>query len=630
MAAIYIHRGSILLNEGYGKYYIAFIVSWGIASIVSRKFKVWKEGTSLLSKLYTYTISFFLMSGTLALLIYKFNLIGVSRFVVLYSILLSYVLEINYQIFKNKGKEKLKFISPTYSIRAFIFEVVLFGIVNLYMISEITGNILFNSDNVILFVSFYLSWFVGSFTGHQFHPAFKRRGYWLFVWQYVKSYIIILALVAFSAFINRLELNEIIMIIYSIVIYSMLSFTGISFYYYIKKYRAFALKVSGYPVNGEFGDVLLDESNGGGTKKFYRSSFNNNGSEVLTASLKNLSLKRYPEVYEFLEERIDLESFDNSCSMILKSDNISNIDFLPDESLQIIINLQKVNKIRNIDEYLAEVNKKLMPEGIFTGNFETIYLRHQMYLKEYPYYFAQLFYFFDFLWNRVFSRMIIFSNIYSLLMGGINKSLSLAEGLGRFYFNGFEVLHLKIIENNMYFICKKIKEPVKDVTPSTGLIFKMKRIGKNGKIIYVYKLRTMHPYAEYLQEYIYNKFELQEGGKFRNDFRITYWGGILRKMWIDELPMLYNWLKGDLKLVGFRPLSSHYFNLYKEELRQRRLNIKPGLLPPFYADMPKTLDEIMESEERYLRMYEKNPIATDVRYFFMCTRNILFRGARSG
>ena len=181
----------------------------------------------------------------------------------------------------------------------------------------------------------------------------------------------------------------------------------------------------------------------------------------------------------------------------------------------------------------------------------------------------------------------------------------------------------------MFFISKKIKEPLHNISPSTGLLFKMKRIGKDGKPINVYKIRTMHPYAEYLQEFIYEKFNLQEGGKFKNDFRITYLGGILRKLMLDELPMLYNWLKGDLKLVGFRPLSLQYFNLYKKELKQKRLKFKPGLIPPFYSDLPKTLDEIMESEERYLTSYEKKPLATDIRYFIQCIYNIVFKGARS-
>lgn len=107
-------------------------------------------------------------------------------------------------------------------------------------------------------------------------------------------------------------------------------------------------------------------------------------------------------------------------------------------------------------------------------------------------------------------------------------------------------------------------------------------------------------------------------------------GRFLRKTWLDELPMLINWVKGDLKLVGVRPLSSHYFHLYDKELQELRIKTKPGLLPPFYADMPKTLEEIQESERRYLTAYLKNPVRTDWQYFWKAVRNIVLKGKRSG
>jgi len=82
-------------------------------------------------------------------------------------------------------------------------------------------------------------------------------------------------------------------------------------------------------------------------------------------------------------------------------------------------------------------------------------------------------------------------------------------------------------------------------------------------------------------------------------------------------------------IVGVRPLSKHYFNLYTDELKNKRVQFKPGLVPPFYADMPKTLNEIMSSEEKYLDAYAKNPIKTDIGYFFRAFYNILFKRARS-
>ena len=139
----------------------------------------------------------------------------------------------------------------------------------------------------------------------------------------------------------------------------------------------------------------------------------------------------------------------------------------------------------------------------------------------------------------------------------------------------------------------------------------------------------MHPYSEYIQEYIYEENKLDEGGKFKNDFRVTTLGKIMRKLWIDELPMIYNILKGDLKLFGVRPLSNQYFSLYPEEFRKIRIQYKPGLIPPFYRDMPKTLDEIIASEKEYLRQYDKHPFTTDCKYFFHAFYNIIFKRARS-
>jgi hypothetical protein len=84
-----------------------------------------------------------------------------------------------------------------------------------------------------------------------------------------------------------------------------------------------------------------------------------------------------------------------------------------------------------------------------------------------------------------------------------------------------------------------------------------------------------------------------------------------------------------MKLVGVRPLSRQYFGLYKDDLKERRIKYKPGLIPPFYADMPDDLESIQASELKYLDSYDRHPFLTDLRYFFKSWWNILFRHARS-
>jgi lipopolysaccharide/colanic/teichoic acid biosynthesis glycosyltransferase len=185
------------------------------------------------------------------------------------------------------------------------------------------------------------------------------------------------------------------------------------------------------------------------------------------------------------------------------------------------------------------------------------------------------------------------------------------------------------IGNRLFFIAQKVRMPAYQPDPTYGPIVKLKRSGINGQTITVYKFRTMYPFSEFLQEYVYQNNHLDSGGKFKNDPRVTNWGRFMRATWLDELPMLYNWLKGDLQLFGVRPLSRHYLSLYTDELRELRTRVLPGLIPPFYADMPKTIDEIIESEKRYIKAYLKAPVKTQVSYFWKSFVNIVFRGARS-
>ena len=219
--------------------------------------------------------------------------------------------------------------------------------------------------------------------------------------------------------------------------------------------------------------------------------------------------------------------------------------------------------------------------------------------------------------------------LYFSVTKGKNRIISKAEVLGRLNFCGFKVIGVKEIDEDMYFVVQKVKTPSLDQSPSYGPFVTLKRKGFNNKIICIYKFRTMYPYSEYLQEYIYELNKLQEGGKFKDDFRMTTWGRFMRKTWIDELPMLYNWLKGEVRFFGVRPLSLQYFSMYSKDLQEMRKKVKPGLVPPFYADMPKTFDDICESERRYIQAYLEKPKTTQLIYIFKAFSNIVLKGARS-
>ena len=333
------------------------------------------------------------------------------------------------------------------------------------------------------------------------------------------------------------------------------------------------------------------------------------------------------EGFHFLNRKVLLN---DKKTLILSTTSLFNIEAKPPGVYKTVVNMRRINDIRRINKFFETINQKLPVGGTFIGCVETKDMRKQRIFRKFWKPFNVLFYYFiDFPIKRVFPKFAVTKQIYFILTRGNNRVISRAETLGRLVSCGYEISDEGFIGPLFYFVCRKLSKPLFDKAPSYGPFVRLRRIGRDGKIIRVLKMRTMHPYAEYLQEYLYRKHHLQNGGKFNNDFRVSTQGKIMRRFWIDELPMLYNWFKGEMKLVGVRPLSEHYFSLYNHELQQKRITHKPGLIPPFYADLPETLEEIQESEMRYLVAYEKHPFRTDWKYFWKAIYNILFRNARS-
>jgi lipopolysaccharide/colanic/teichoic acid biosynthesis glycosyltransferase len=340
-------------------------------------------------------------------------------------------------------------------------------------------------------------------------------------------------------------------------------------------------------------------------------------------------LKEYKDVFFLLDNILDFKSFDTRKTVIIKSDDPNDISLAQPELYQLFVNLNILNEQNQLNNYLLAVRKTLIPGGVFVGALHPNHYRYHKFLKKYSFGIAKTLYFFDFIWNRVFPKLQITRKIYFTLSKGKNRDISLAEGLGRLVYCGFRILDLAVVNEVVYFVAVKDKGSVPEKKLFYSLIFKMQRIGQDGKTIYVYKLRTMHAYSEYIQDFIYKLNGQGSGVKIKDDFRVTSWGNILRKYWLDELPMLINLLKGDLKLVGVRPLSRSMFNLYPPDLQKLRVSTKPGLIPPFYKDLPKNFYEVLESERKYLLAYKRNPIKTDIKYFFKCMHNIMIKNARS-
>ena len=340
-------------------------------------------------------------------------------------------------------------------------------------------------------------------------------------------------------------------------------------------------------------------------------------------------LKEYEDVFLLLGNILDFESFDTRRTIIIKSNGPNGFSSAQPESYQLFVNLHILNEQNQINNYLLAIRKTLVQGGVFVGALHPNHYRYHKFLKKYSFGIGKTFYFFNFIWKRIIPKLPIIRGIYFILNKEKDRDISLTEGLGRLVYSGFRILDLVVVDEVLYFAAVKDKGSTPEKKLFYSLIFKMQRIGQGGKPIYVYKVRTMHPYSEYIQDFVYNLNGSENGDKIKDDFRVASWGQFLRKYWLDEIPMLINLLKGDIKLVGVRPLSLSKFNLYPPDLQNLRISTKPGLVPPFYKDLPKNFDGLLESERKYLLAYKRNPIKTDIKYFFICLYNIFIKQARS-
>ncbi|MDR0829764.1 MAG: sugar transferase [Prevotellaceae bacterium] len=330
--------------------------------------------------------------------------------------------------------------------------------------------------------------------------------------------------------------------------------------------------------------------------------------------------------FEMLSKFVDISS---SNTKIIADISLENVKMMRNYRYDAIVNIVKMNEIRGINRFFVKINEKLPDDGILCCCFTSIAQFNQKIRTKYPPIIRQIVETFFFIQKRILPKIFITNRLWFDITGGKKRVFSNVEILGRLYYCGFEVIDEFTADNISWVIARRTGLSQKQKNKRYGLIIKLPRVGKDGKTTFFYKMRTMFPYSEYIQKYIYEKSGTDEIGKAKDDIRITAWGKIFRKFWLDELPMIWNLLKGDLKIVGVRPLSKAFFNTYPPYLQKKRIKTKPGLIPPLYYDLPKTMEEIFISEECYIDKYLKSPIKTDLIYFFKAFYNIIFKKARS-
>jgi lipopolysaccharide/colanic/teichoic acid biosynthesis glycosyltransferase len=332
------------------------------------------------------------------------------------------------------------------------------------------------------------------------------------------------------------------------------------------------------------------------------------------------------DVYKFISDHVDIS---NERTILLTSKNNTAYENTNEEEISTIINLQPVNKHKDLNSYFKSINTLLPAGGIYFGCVESYSDRREKIILSFHPSLVRLIWALDFVFNRVLPKLPVTKHIFKFFRKNRISVISKTETLGRLCYEGFDIINVEKIYKLTYFAVVKKAEPKYAKIPSSGLLFKMKRVSKEGKIIGVYKIRTMHLYSEYLHKYIVENNGYNRIGKPNEDFRLAKWGKVIRRLYLDEMPQLINVIKGDLNIVGVRPISRFGFEALPEDLQKERIKYKPGCIPPNVALGITGFQGVIKAEKIYLRQMKKNALLTNIKYFLAALYNIMRRKSTS-
>lgn len=306
-----------------------------------------------------------------------------------------------------------------------------------------------------------------------------------------------------------------------------------------------------------------------------------------------------------------------------------------------LLHLPRMNAVRRFNLTLQELTGRVAMGGLLALRYQPLDEELEALRARDRGRFASLRYFLHFLWYRGLPKLPVLEKVYfsasfawldALVYRRTKKRrrvISRAEMWGRVYFWGFELITERKIGTDHWVLARRTQPAEAQRKPSFFLVARLSKVGLFGHPMHLHKLRTMYPFSEFIQAKIHQDHGLSNTGKFRDDFRLTDYGRWLRKYWLDEIPQLYDWLRGEIKLVGMRATSPHFLSLYPRELYDLYIQTKPGLVPPIFDANTSGFEDITRIELEYLRAYQERPFATDVRCLFTTLHDIFVRGVRS-
>lgn len=344
--------------------------------------------------------------------------------------------------------------------------------------------------------------------------------------------------------------------------------------------------------------------------------------------LKTIRNEAGEKVAEYISEVLNLKAMNNINTLLMPSTLSLPSDNVIIDGVRAVVDLKLLNRTGHINKYIKGINQILPDGGLYVARFESQRQREKRFFSHKCGFISKIEKFLDFGVHRVIPRLKYFKKIYFAITKGKYRVVSLAEAMGRIASCGFALIEHREIDGFTFAIAMKTRLPLTGYTPTYGPFVRLNRIGKNGKIIKVYKFRTMHPFSEFIQDYVVKMNGYNKVGKPANDFRVTSWGRLFRKYWLDEVPQVLNVLKGQMRIVGVRPLSPTRFNELSEFLKTERVREKPGCIPPYVSLNMPSADTNVKAEVLY--MWEKaiqdnrlSRSAVNLRFFCSAVYNIL-------
>ena len=626
----YVRRGHLIIENKFKRYLPFLFITWLLVTVLSKKFKQYQY-VNLYAKLRPFVFSALMITAIVSLEMYVLGWYFLSRFIVYFTFGVFLIFEILYisaqTVVRRKKGER---IDVPFSMVFFLFELLFISATFFGIYFYRKRTFIIREEYQILLIGICFSWILVSLIIHKYEIK-HEKGFFQALVPYWTSEIVIISLITFFILFTNLAFFSRFIVLSSLIGLSLLENLVVIIYFLLKKEKSGEDRMTLMKARViEYEPESLREEIPLPPKKKYEFQAAETKSDLFKKKLKNIYLKQLHKIFQFIDRNVKLTTLDIAESVVLHTHELSHTRNLEDNSLTFFLNLSKSNHFRHLNKTFIEINKKLKPGGVFVGRFESLSQSKSRLYDTYPFVLATIFYPFYFVFKRVIPKMPFFRKIYFALTKGKNRVISNAEVMGRLYFCGFNLIDMNEIDESIWFIVRKEREPLKEENPSYGPLFKQKRVGREGRIICVYKFRTMHPYSEFIQEYLFDLHHLDDIGKIKDDFRVTTWGKVLRRLWIDEFPSLFNVVRGDMKIFGVRPLSQDFFKTYPEDLKKRRVKYKPGIIPPYYVDMPNTIEDVWESERKYLDKYSYRPFRTDVSYFFMALKNIFFHHVKSG